>query len=166
MVLMLSTLMVKEVANPLSSFVTWLTRMELAWQSSVTTVKIEYWLMGLICKEVMCGLFSTLEQVSRMLQNWPSLQRPLPTASSLSNTNALLLFFSTMAMLMAGGCHVILRRWRTGVDAHLLIPTSAHAEWLTHAQSPATDATATKMIMCGAKTAACLQRSPNCLFCS
>ena len=60
---------------------------------------------------------------------------------------------------MAGGCHAMEIRWRTGDEVTPLILTSAHAELLTRAQTSHMDAIAIRMIMCGVRTAVCLQRN-------
>ena len=166
MVLTSSTLMEKEVSHPLMSLVIWPTRMELAWQSLVTIVKIERWLMDMKRREVMLEMFTIPEEV---LHNWLALQLSLPTASSLSSTNAVALFFSTpWATHIAGGCHATAATWRTGVEPHQLIPTSVHAEWHLQTRVPTLteDATATRMMEYGVRTAVCSLKSLTFPCCS
>ena len=52
-----------------------------------------------------------------------------------------------------GGCHVILLRWRTGVE-HLSM-VSAHAGWPSHAQTPGMVVTVIRMTVYGMKRAVC-----------
>lgn len=67
------------------------------------------------------------------------------SASSLSSMIALIYLYSRTIML--GGCHVILIKWRTGVEQNPAV-ISAHAEWTPHAQRIKSD-TVVPMIKIG-----------------
>ena len=125
----------------LQFIVIWVTKMGLAWQSSVTTLKEENaWKVLTITY----GTFITPEQVCLSWQ--VSLKSP-QTVNSLSSMSVIILSWHTQA----GGYHVTPLRWITGAEHHLAV-VSAHAEWPTHAQTPGFLVTVTKMTMCGVKT--------------
>ena len=130
--------------------VTWLQRMELVWQSSVTTVRAEQKCVMVSAGEVQVATHVTPITQERVSLNWlVSPEYPHPVNSS-SSMNVTIQGYSEMEW--DGGCHVILLRWRTG-EEHLLEVVSAHAGWPTHAQTPAMVVTVIRMTMCGAKTA-------------
>ena len=52
---------------------------------------------------------------------------------------------------LLGGCHVILLRWRTGVENLSMV--IAHAGWPTHVQTPVKAVTVIRMTIHGVKTA-------------
>ena len=91
----------------------------------------------------------------RVCLSWRVLLQYLHIVSSLSSMSVITRFCFTviMAVHTDGGYHVILLRWRTGVE-HLSM-VSAHAGWPTHAQSPDLVVTVIRMTMYGVKTAVC-----------
>ena len=130
--------------------VTWLTRMVLVLLLSVTTVRAEQGFVTaavMESKEATHVTFTTQERVclSRRVSSAPP-----HIASSLSSTSAIVQWYSEAVML--GGCHVILLRWRTGVEHHLAV-VSAHAGWTTHVQTPSMAVTVIRMTQFGVRTA-------------
>ena len=91
----------------------------------------------------------------RVCLSWRVLLQYLHIVNSLSSMSVITRFCFTviMAVHTDGGYHVILLRWRTGVE-HLSM-VSAHAGWPTHAQSPDLVVTVIRMTMYGVKTAVC-----------
>ena len=141
--------MAKEIWRHSQCTVTWLTRMELAWQWSVTTVKT-----GIVWKDLKDEvathvIFITQEPV---YLNWPVSPVSPHAASSLSSTSVTIQVSGLLTIHTDGGCHVILLRWPTGVEHHLAV-ASVHAGWTTHAQIPTKAATVIRMTMYGVKTA-------------
>ena len=145
--------MVKEIWHHSQCTATWMTRMELAWRWSVTTVRT-----GLVWKDLKAQaathvIFITEEPV---YASWPVSPVSPHTASSLSSmsvdTQA-----SGLPIHTDGGCHVILLRWRIGVE-HRLEVVSEHAGWPAHVQAIDIGLAVTViwMIMHGVKTAVSL----------
>ena len=92
----------------------------------------------------------------RVCLSWRVSLESLHTVNSLLNMSvtARFCFIDIIALVRTdGGYHVILLRWRTGVE-HLSM-VSAHAGWPTHAQSPGMAVTVTRMTKYGVKTAVC-----------
>ena len=92
----------------------------------------------------------------RVCLSWRVSLESLHTVNSLLNMSVMarFCFIDIIALVRTdGGCHVILLRWRTGVE-HLSM-VSALAGWPTHAQSPSLVVTVTRMTMYGVKTAVC-----------
>ena len=132
-------------------FVTWMTRLVLAWQSSVTTGKPELWWTDMRGKVLTHVTWRTLGRVWLSWQVW----RECPTTvSSSSSTSVTIQCLPTL-----GWCHVTVRTWRTGVGP-LLAATSAHAGWITPVQTQVFPATVTRMTRCGVKTAVSSLTSP------
>ena len=127
--------------------VTWLTRMELAWQLSVTTVRAGHMWKDVGGQDASHAIFITLE---RVCFNWPVLPVPPHTASSLSSMSVMVQGYWEMDK--DGGCHVIILRWHTGEEHHLAV-VSAHAGWTTRAQTPVMAVTVIRTTMYGVKTA-------------
>ena len=139
--------MAREAWHHSLSTVTWMTRMELAWQSLVTTVRAERTWMGMAVLVVILVTFITKERVSLSWRVSPESHR---TVNSLLSTNV----FTQWCLGtedMPGGCHAILVRWRTGVEHHLAV-VSAHAGWPTHVQTQVMAATVIKTTAYGVKT--------------
>ena len=122
--------MVREVRQHSQCTVTWQTKMELAWQSSVTIVRVENMWEDMNNKGATHGPFSTQERVSL---SWPISPASLRIVNSLSSTSVITRRYSETTDLL-GGCHVILLRWRTGVEHPSMV--IAHAGWPTHVQTP------------------------------
>ena len=92
----------------------------------------------------------------RVCLSWRVLPDSPHTVNSLLSTGVITRFcFGDIIALirMDGGYHVILLRWRTGVE-HLSV-VSAHAGWPTHAHTPVMGVTVIRMTVCGVKTAVC-----------
>ena len=139
--------MVMEAYHRLTLPVTWLKRMELAWQSSVTTVKTEHWWTDATHRDVTHVTFTTRE---RVCLSWRVSPESPHTVNSLSSMSAIIQGYSEINSL--GGCHVIILRLRTGAEHHLAV-VSAHAGWQAHVQTPNMVVTVTRMTMYGVKTA-------------
>ena len=131
------------------STVTWVTKMVLASQLLVTTVKAEHWWMDMMVMVTIPATFTTQEQV---YLSWPVLLMSLYTVNSSLNMSALTPSYGFPIVPMPGGCHVILLRCGTGVEPRLIVE-SAHAEWPTRAQIPVERATVRRMTVYGARTA-------------
>ena len=127
--------------------VTWLTRMELAWQLSVTTVRAGHMWKDVKGQDATHATFITLE---RVCLNWPVLPVSPHTASSLSSMSVIVQ--SYWELDKDGGCHVIILRWHTGEEHHLAV-VSAHAGWTTRVQTPNVAVTVMLMTTYGVKTA-------------
>ena len=140
--------MVMEENHRLVLLVTWLTRVELVWQSSVTTVKTEHWWKNMKTQGVTHVTFITQE---RVCLSWRVSPESPHTVNSLSNMSVIIRFCSKMVIHMDGGCHVIQLRWPTGKEYLLVV--SAHAGWPTHVWTPVMAVTVMRMTMCGGKTA-------------
>ena len=142
--------MVKEACHRLTSPVTWMTRMELAWQLSTTTVKTEHWWMGTKRQVVTDATLTTQE---RVCLSWRVSPQSPHTASSLSNMSVIIRLFGITRLIQRdGGCHVIQLRWCTGVEHHLAV-VRAHAGWPAHVHAPVLVVTVMRMTMYGVKTA-------------
>ena len=131
----------------LQYIVTWLTRMELAWQLSVTTVRAGHMWKDVKGQDATHATFITLE---RVWLNWPVLPVSPHTASSLSSMSVIIQCYWELDK--DGGCHVIILRWRTGEEHHLAV-VSAHAGWTTRVQTPNVAVTVMLMTTYGVKTA-------------
>ena len=138
--------MVMEAYHRLTLPVTWLKRVELAWQSLVTTVKTEHWWKDMNAQGVTHVTFITKE---RVCLSWRISPESPHTVNSLSSMSVKIQF--CLGVQMDGGCHVIQLRWRTGAE-HLLV-VSAHAGWWTHVQTPVMVVTVIRMTSYGVKTA-------------
>ena len=136
--------MAREVWHHSRRTVTWLTNRVLAWQLSVTTVRAELLWMDMKTEAVTYVTFITQEQVCLSWRVWPE---SLRTVNSLSSTSVITPVCG-LTVPTDGGCHVILRRWRTG-EGHHPVVVSAHAVWLT----PAVPVTVTGMTKYGERTA-------------
>ena len=123
--------------------VTWKTRMESAWQSSVTTVRA-----GHMCLVKTVFVIFTIQE--RVCLSWPVSPVSPHTVSSLLSTSVTTRVY-TFTLQLHGGCHVIPLGWRTGVEHHLAV-ASAHAGWPTHAQTPGLAVTVIRMTIHGMKT--------------
>ena len=131
-----------------------LTRMELAWQSSVTTVKEEQWWEDMKAREVTHVTFITRE---RVCLSWRVSPGSPHTVNSLSSMSVIIRVCGLTTVHTDGGYHVILPKWRTGAEP--LRMGSAHAEWPTHVKTPVMAVTVTRMIKYGVKTAVSSQTS-------
>ena len=126
---------------------TWVTKMELAWRWSVTTVKAERTCRDMRLPVVTPVTFITQGRVclsSQVLQQFPH------TVNSLLSTSVITQLWRKKEM--PGGYHVILVRWRTGAVHHPAV-VGAHAGWPTHVQTPVMVATVIRMTGYGVKTA-------------
>ena len=103
-------------------------------------------------KAVMVVIHVTFITQEQVWHSWRGLPESLKTANSLLSINVLIHGYSALDHL-PGGCHVILLRWRAGVE-HLSM-VSAHAGWPTHARTPGMVVPVTRMTMYGVKTAVC-----------
>ena len=140
--------MAMEVWHHLQFTATWVIKMELAWQWSVTTVRAEHTCRDLNPLVVTHVTFITQERVSL---SWRVLPESHHIVSSLSSTSVIIQW-SPEALFTPGGCHVILLRWRTGVEHHPAV-VSAHAGWPPHVQIPNMVVTVMQMTKYGVKTA-------------
>ena len=115
-------------------------------------MKVEHAWMDIAVKAVTHVTFITQE---RVCLSWRVTPDSLYTVNSLLNMTVTTRFclLVVMAVHTDGGCHVILLRWRTGVE-HLSM-VSAHAGWPTHAQTSDLVVTVIRMTMFGVKTAVC-----------
>ena len=140
--------MAKEIWCHSRRTVTWLTRMELAWQWSVTTVKT-----GLMWKDLKTRVATHVSFITkeRVCLSWPISPESPHTVSSLYSMTVLDRGCSRVEYL-PGGCHVIPLTWRTGVEHHLAV-VSSHAGWTTHVQSPVMAVAVIRMTKYGVKTA-------------
>ena len=146
-------LMARVVWHRFLFIVTWLTRMELAWQSSVTTVRTGHTRL----KEYRVT-FTTRE---RVCLSWLVSPESPHTVNSLSSMSAIIRLCG-YTRHTPGGCLVILKRWSTGVEHHLAV-VKAHVGWPTHAQTPALAVIVIRMTMHGEKTAVCWLTRRRCL---
>ena len=89
--------------------VTWKTRMESVWQSSITTVRA-----GHMCLVRNVFVIFTIQE--RVCLSWPVSPVSPHTVSSLLSTSVMTRVY-TFAIQLHGGCHVILLRWRIGGGA-------------------------------------------------
>ena len=151
--------MVKEVWHLLQLSVTWLTRVVLAWQWSVTTVKAGHMCIRSVVMAVEVVTRVTFITQERVSLSWRVSPESLHTVNSLSNMSVIIRYCSTTTIHTDGGCHVTLKRWGTGAE-HLPI-INAHAEWPTHVQNPDLVVTVIKTIMCGVKTVVFSLIRPN-----
>ena len=89
----------------------------------------------------------------RICLSWRVSLESLHTVNSLVNMGVMTRFcFGDIALIRTdGGCHVILPRWRTGVE-HLSM-VSAHAGWPSHTQTPVMIVTVIRMTVYGVKIA-------------
>ena len=127
--------------------VTWQRKMVLAWQSSVTIARTEQKWKDMKTQVHTPEMLTRLEHV---YLSWPVSPKSPHTVSSLSSTSVTARFCLVITIQTAGGCHVILLRWLTGVE-HLSV-ISAHAGWTTHVQTPPMVVTVIRMTKCGEKT--------------
>ena len=143
--------MVREACHRLTSLVTWPTRMESAWQSSVTTVKAEHWWMDATLQDVTHVTFITQERVCR---SWRVSPESPYTASSLSNMNVMVRRSFTSTTRTAGGYRVMTPLWSTGEELHQAVADKyAHAGWPILAQTPVVLVTVMRTTVYGVKTA-------------
>ena len=105
--------------------------------------------MDVMVRGVIRVTFNTRKRVLCSWQVWP--MSP-DTANNLSSMSALVQWCPRTRLFWPGGCHVILLKWRTGVEQHPVV-TSAHVGWTTHVQSKTYPATVMLMIRNGVKTA-------------
>ena len=151
--------MAREVWHHSMFTVIWQLKIELAWQSLVTTVKAERQWKDMNLRVLIYEMFVTQKWASLSWQVSPESHR---IVNSLSSTSVTVHFCFTTRMNMDGGCHVILLRWRTGAE-HLAM-VSAHAGWPTRVQIPVMAVTVTRMTMYGVKTAVSLLTRPSFLW--
>ena len=149
--------MEKEAWHPSQFIVTWLTGKTLAWQSLVTTAKTEHSCKDVNLKDATNVIFTTLGQVSSSWETWLPY---LPTVSSLSSTNVMIqCSYITVTCLAGDGDQMT---YRGGSN-----PTYPYqcacgvCSICASAQTSHMDVTAIGMIMCGARTAVCLQSNPT-----
>ena len=145
--------MVKEIWRHSQCTATWMTRTELAWRWSVTTVRT-----GLLWKDLKTEvathvIFITQEPV---YLNWPVSPVSPHAASSLSSTSVTNQVSGLPIQIHTdGGCHAILLRWHIGVE-HRLQVASAHVGWPTHVEiqghTIGMAVTVMRMTMYGVKT--------------
>ena len=140
--------MVLEDWHHLLYTVTWLTGRVLVWQSSVTTVRAGRWWKDMEVTVVIHATFIILEPVCL---SWRVSPESPHTVNSLSSMSVIIRCCFIITTFTDGGCHVILLKWRTGVEH--LSGASAHAGWPTHVQIPVMDVTVIRMTMYGVKTA-------------
>ena len=93
-------------------------------------------------KAVMVVIHVTFITQEQVWHSWRGLPESLKTANSLLSISVLIHGYSALDHL-PGGCHVILLRWRAGME-HLSM-VSAHAGWPTHVQTPGMVVTVTRM---------------------
>ena len=140
----------KEVWRLLTSLVIWLTKMELAWQSSVTTARTEHSLVAMMILGVTHVTFITPERICLSCRVSPKSPHGVNSLSSMSVITRVC--SKIKRNLLDGGCHVVQQRWPTGVD-HQLVVASAHAGTPIRMPSPNVVVTVIKMTMSGVKTA-------------
>ena len=122
--------------------------MELAWQSSVTTARAERTCRVL---NLLVVTHVTFTKQERVLLSWRVSPESHHTVSSLSSTSVIIRSSFTVEMFTPGGCHVILVRWHTGAEHHLVV-VSAHAGWPTRVQIQDMVVTVIRMTKYGVKT--------------
>ena len=122
-------------------------KMVLAWQSSVVIARTQQKWKDMKTQVHTPEMLTTLE---RVYLSWQVSPQSSHTVSSLSNASVTVRFCLVTIIQTAGGCHVILLSWRTGVGHLSMI--SMHPGWTTHVQTLAMVVTVIKMTKCGEKT--------------
>ena len=140
--------MAREVWHHSRCSATWLIKEELAWQSLVTTVRVEHMLKDVKIRDVTHVIFITKERVCLNWRVSPDYLRNVSSSLSMS----VMARVCGLRIHTDGGCHVILLRWRTGVERHPAV-VSAHAGWPTHVQTPVNFVTVIRMTLYGGRTA-------------
>ena len=118
--------MARVLLHRLQFTVIWVTRMELAWQSSVTTAKVEHMWRDMRARAVTHEIFITPE---RVFLSWRVSPESRHTANSLSVMSAVI--HSSSEVVLDGGCHGIRSKWITGEERHPAV-VRAHAGWPAH----------------------------------
>ena len=137
----------------LTSSVTWLTKMELVLQSSVTTERTEpRWM------ERKTQVVTHVTSITRDLicLSWRVSLKSLHTVNNLSSMSVIIQCYcgptTTKTVHSDGGCHVMMIRWRTGAERQRM--ANVHAGWTTHVQTPTVVVIAIKITRSGVKTVA------------
>ena len=142
-------LTVKEVMTHSMCFVTWVTRPASAWQSLVTTVKLELSCAGQLVRMAII-INMTWCTPGRIWLSWKVWPQCPATVSSSSSTSVTMQSFREKGIFRRW-CHVTLPEWTTGVGP-FLVATSAHAGW-TKPVSKTITVTVMRMTLVGVKTA-------------